>query len=58
MHSACRSTLPMKQWERCMRSGDTNWVHLRVIFDLIFFDPRCQCFDIVSGIIQTIGLGI
>ena len=41
-----------------MRSGDTYWIHLCVVFDLIVFDPGGEGFNIVSGIIQTAGLGI
>ncbi len=29
-----------------MISGDTYWVHLRVIFDLIVIYPGCQGFDV------------
>ena len=41
-----------------MRSGDTYRFHIRVVFDLVVFDPGCEGFDVFSGIIQTIGLGI
>jgi len=41
-----------------MCSGDADRIHLRVVFDLIVLDPGCEGFDIVSGIVQAVGLGV